>query len=193
MKFFRRVRLLIVPAGICALSLTGWGQAPPPQQTPAPAPQQTPQTPPPGQPPARPNPFESVPQQPTQQPPVLTPPPPVAAPKPPAGQPQIEAPKPAAPTAPVSGEVIEDIEFRGARRVPQDTLRAMIETKRGDLVNEDALRRDFMRLWNMARFDDIRLETEQGKAGGILRFVLTERRMIRSMNCAGIHSVPVSE
>jgi len=94
---------------------------------------------------------------------------------------------------PVGGEVIEDIEFRGARRVPQDTLRAMINTKRGDLLSDDLLRRDFMALWNTGRFDDIRVETEPGKTGVILRFVVTERRVIRSINYEGIHSVTVSE
>ena len=64
------------------------------------------------------------------------------------------------------GKVIEAIIFTGARRVPQDTLRAMISTKKGDIYNEDALRRDFMSLWNTGRFDDIRLETEPGTTGG---------------------------
>ena len=38
--------------------------------------------------------------------------------------------------------------FTGARRVPQDTLRALIATKKGDIYNEDDLHRDFMALWN---------------------------------------------
>jgi outer membrane protein insertion porin family len=83
--------------------------------------------------------------------------------------------------------------FRGARRVPQDTLRSMIETKVGDVLNEELLRRDFMRLWNQGRFDDIRLETEPGRTGVVVTFVVTERRVIRSINYEGIHSVTVSE
>jgi len=72
--------------------------------------------------------------------------------------------------------VIEGIEFRGARRVPQDTLRAMVFSKVGDVYNEDTLRRDFNALWNTNRFDDIRLEMEKGERGGIIvRFVVTER------------------
>ena len=135
------------------------------------------------------NPFENVPvspeaapqqppQQPAQQQPV---------------QPQLEAPKPAEPPSRAAGEAIEAIEFRGARRVPQDTLKALITTKAGDIFNEEALRRDFMALWNTGRFDDIRLETEPGRIGLIVRFVVTERRVIRSINYEGIHSVTVSE
>jgi outer membrane protein insertion porin family len=192
MKFVRRVRLLMAPVWICAFGLPLAAQAPPPQTPPAGTPPQQQQQQPPQQPQQPPrNPFENVPQQPTQQPPTAPTP---AAPKPAPGQPQIESPKPAAaPRAPVAGEVIDEIEFRGARRVPQDTLRALIVSKRGDLFNDEILRRDFMTLWNTGRFDDIRLETEPGANGLLLRFVLTERRVIRSINYEGIKSVTVSE
>ena len=60
-------------------------------------------------------------------------------------------------------DVIESIEFRGARRVPQDTLRAMIFTKKGDKYDEESIHRDFMALWNTGRFDDIRMEREAGQ------------------------------
>src|SRR5438876_11441116 len=68
------------------------------------------------------NPFETVPQS--------TEPPKPQAPKPPApGKPALEAPKPAQEPKPEAVEnTIEAIEFRGARRVPQDTLRAQIFT-----------------------------------------------------------------
>ena len=92
-----------------------------------------------------------------------------------------------------AGEIIEAIEFRGARRVPQDTLRALIYSKVGDVYNEDTLRRDLTALWNTGRFDDIRIEAEPGRTGLIVRFALTERRVIRSIDYQGIHSVTVSE
>jgi len=103
----------------------------------------------------------------------------------------MEAPKPVEAAKPRAGEPIEAIEFRGARRVPQDTLKALINSKAGDIFSEDAIRRDFMALWNTGRFDDIRLETEPGRIGLIVRFVVTERRVIRSINYEGIHSVTV--
>jgi len=105
----------------------------------------------------------------------------------------MEAPKPV-PTAPTTaGQPIEAIEFRGARRVPQDTLRAQISEKPGDNYSDEIARRDYMILWNTGRFDDIRLETEPGKEGIIVRFVVVERRVIRSIDYQGIHSVTVSE
>ncbi|MGD0360177.1 MAG: outer membrane protein assembly factor BamA [Bryobacteraceae bacterium] len=110
-------------------------------------------------------------------------------------QPTLEAPKPAEqPKVQPAGKVIEAIVFTGARRVPQDTLRALISTKKGDIYNEDDLHRDFMSLWNSGRFDDIRMETEPGTAGGIIvRFVVTERRVVRSIKYENIKSLTVSE
>ena len=146
------------------------------------------QTPPPA--PAKPkqqNPFESVP---TTQDPAPAAPAPTTPARP--GQPQLEAPK-AAPPQPGSENLIDSVEFRGSRRVPQDTLRALIFTKKGDRYDEDALHRDFMALWNTGRFDDIRLEREAGPAGWIIRYNLTERRMVRSIKYEGAKSVTVSE
>jgi outer membrane protein insertion porin family len=160
-----------------------------PPATPQTSPQSAPQTPP--QTPPRANPFETIPAAPqTTQPPAPTP-----APATPQGQrPQLEAPKQAAePVANPNGQVIEGFEFRGAKRVPQDTLKALIISKPGDIYSEETLRRDFMILWNTGRFDDIRLETEPGRTGLLVRFVVTERRVIRSIEYPGAKSVTVSE
>ena len=147
-------------------------QQPPPQQPPKPAPQpQPPQQ-------QRSNPFENVPQTPA--------------------QPQ-EAPKPQPPPVVTQSaqqppeDIIEGFEFRGARRVRQDTLQALIASKKGDRYDEESLHRDFMALWNTGRFDDIRIEREAGKTGWIIRFVLVERPVIRSIKYDGNKSVTVSE
>jgi outer membrane protein insertion porin family len=138
--------------------------------------QQAKPEPPQTQPPKN-NPFENVPQ--------------AAEPAP---APALQAPKPAAEAAPQAFEdVIESIEFRGVRRVPQDTLRAMIFTKKGDKLDDDSIHRDFMALWNTGRFDDIRVEREAGKTGWILRFNMAERRVIRSIKYDGNKSVTNSE
>lgn len=94
---------------------------------------------------------------------------------------------------PADRNTIEAIDFRGARRIPQATLRALIYSKQGDPFDENALRRDFMSLWNTSRFDDIRLEVEDGRFGKIVRFVVTERRIIRSIKYDGLKSITMSE
>lgn len=155
---------------------------------------QQPPTTPPKPAPAKPgpqNPFETVPQ--SVEPPKTEAPKPAQA-KP--GAPQFEAPKAAEPDTPAPGQVedvVELVEFRGARRVPQDTLRAMILTRKGDKIDEETLHRDFMSLWNTGRFDDISLEREAGRTGYILRFIVVERRIVRSIKYEGAKSVTVSE
>ena len=77
----------------------------------------------------------------------------------------------------IAGNVIETIEFRGARRTPQDTLRALIASKPGDAYSEEAVRRDFNALWNTHRFDDIHVETAKGARGGVVvTFTVIERQ-----------------
>jgi outer membrane protein insertion porin family len=172
-----------------------------PQANPAPAQQQQPA-------PAQPNqnnPFQPIPQAPAQQPgqqPANPNGPFQPVPQAPAPgqqtptQPQFEEPKPPGEgqLPRLAANVIEGIEFRGARRVPQDTLRALIFSKVGDVYNEDTLRRDFMALWNTNRFDDIQLETETGDRGGmIVRFVVVERPVIRDIKYEGAKSMSTSD
>ncbi len=140
---------------------------PPPQQNPPPqAPSQ--------------NPFESVPQAPEK-----TPPPPSQAP--------LNGVQEAKPTA-TGANIIEAIEFRGQRRVPQDTLRALVTMKKGDPYEEAQVHRDFIALWNTGRFDDIRVEKESQPDGGVVvRFLVTERRTVHTIDYTGAKSLTKSE
>ena len=90
-------------------------------------------------------------------------------------------------------DVIENVEFRGARRISRDGLLARIFSKPGDAFDEASLRRDFMVLWNTGLFDDLRLEVEQGERGKIVRFVVVERRVIRTIRYEGNKSATISD
>ncbi len=157
-------------------------QTPQPAQTPNTAPQNPPAQKPPQNPPAQnppqrpPNPFENVP----------------TAPEKPAqpANPNIQEAKPAA----VGENIIEEVQFRGQHKVPQDTLRALIFTKKGDVYDEESIHRDFIALWNTGRFDDLQVEKEKAPNGGIiLRFVVTERRTVHTIDYTGNKSISKSE
>jgi outer membrane protein insertion porin family len=76
----------------------------------------------------------------------------------------------------LASNVIEAVEFRGARRIPGDILRTIVRSKAGDVYDEAVVRNDFTALWNTGRFDDIQVKTETGERGGVVvRFVVTER------------------
>jgi outer membrane protein insertion porin family len=189
--------------GLCFLAFrvtTLHAQQSPPSNPPA---QNPPAQNPAGQTPApRPaNPFENVPQAPPAEPPKpanpferVPPPPGAEAPKPEA--PKTEAPKPEAPGTPAAAppeNIIEAIEFRGARRVSQDLLLRSITSKKGDPFDKDALDHDFVALWNTNRFNDITLEYEPGQTGWIVTFVLVERPVIRTFDFDGLKSIQKSE
>lgn len=130
--------------------------------------------------PKPPNPFEQVPQaaeEPKPQPP-----------KPDQAKPLTAGTPDRPPT-----DTIESINFRGARKVPQDTLRAMIFTKRGDAYDADTLHRDLITLWNSNRFDNIEVTREPGQTGWIITFVVAERPVVRTIKYDGLKSITTSE
>src|ERR1700693_5328816 len=187
MMFHRPGRLRVVLLCSSVFSIPAiylQAQQPSTQQQQPPQTQPAPQQPAPQQPqPNRPTPFETVPQTPAQ---------------PPKQNIQnVPEPKPEAPIATKPGQppedIIEGFEWRGARRVRQDTLQALIFSKKGDKYDEEALHRDFIALWNSGRFDDIRIEREPGKEGWIIRFVVVERPVVRSIKYEGNKSVTMSE
>ncbi len=129
------------------------------------------------------SPFESVPTaKPEEQKPA---PAPVAPPPPTPSVPEAQAPR--------VNPVIEDIIITGNRRVPKDTLRARVLTRKGDPYDPDALRRDFNALWNTGLLDDIKLTTEEGTKGIIVTFTVKERPLIRRINYEGLKSITQSD
>ncbi|MGB6942311.1 MAG: outer membrane protein assembly factor BamA [Bryobacteraceae bacterium] len=176
MMFHRlgRLRVSVLCSAVFLLSIGVRQAAAQNQQQPQPAPKP-------------PNPFETVPTAPVE------PAKPVQQPAQPA--PQAPAPAPSIATRPGQPpqNIIEAIEFRGARRVRQDTLQALIFSKKGDVFDPDSLHRDFIALWNSGRFDDIRIEREPGKIGWIIRFVVVERPVVRTIKYEGNKSVSVSD
>ncbi|MGA2597296.1 MAG: POTRA domain-containing protein, partial [Bryobacteraceae bacterium] len=182
MSFIRRSRLQPRLVLLFTAALTGLLEGAPQSSTPQQPTQQQQQ---PAQQPK--NPFENVPQTPAPQQPKLEQPPTAPAQPPPTAAPQQS--KPGAPPE----NYVEEIQFRGARRVPQDTMRALIYSKKGDKYDPEVLHRDFMALWNTGKFDDIRLEREPGQFGWVIRFIVTERPVIRTIKYEGNKSISTSE
>src|SRR5882724_13303660 len=95
-----------------------------------------------------------------------------------------------------SQKVIDRIEFVGNRRVRNETLKARIFSREGDLYNVETLRRDFQALWNSQFFEDVKLRTEDSPAnpnGKIIIFEVRERPVIRRIRYEGIHSISESD
>jgi outer membrane protein insertion porin family len=91
---------------------------------------------------------------------------------------------------------IDRIEFIGNRRVRNDTLKARIFSRDGDVYNEETLRRDFQALWNTQFFEDVKLRVEDSptKANAkIIIFEVKERPQIRRIRYDGNHSISESD
>ncbi|MGH9327686.1 MAG: outer membrane protein assembly factor BamA [Terriglobia bacterium] len=122
---------------------------------------------------------------------------------PPSGQIQLQAPgmaptrkKPAAPAkAPGKKQVlIDSIEFRGNRRIPESTLMARIFSRPGQAYSVNAIERDFMALWNTGYFDDIRAIAQDDPDGNkTIIFYVREKKLVRSIDYKGLNSVTESD
>lgn len=88
---------------------------------------------------------------------------------------------------------IEDVQVRSNRRIPSDTIKYHLQTKRGDLFNMDVIRRDIKTLYALQHFEDIRVDEEEGKNGKIILFVVKEKPLVRSLEYEGLKSITKSE
>src|SRR5205814_7826856 len=61
--------------------------------------------------------------------------------------------------------LIEDIQVRGNRRIPAETVKQRIFSRPGDVYDPQALERDFNSLWNTGYYDDLRFERQDTPKG----------------------------
>jgi len=89
--------------------------------------------------------------------------------------------------------VVTDVRVTGNRRIPQETIKARIFTKPGDVYDQQALERDFNSLWNTGYFEDIRFERQQTPKGWLILVYVKERPTIREINYTGLNAVSTSD
>ncbi|MGH9937445.1 MAG: POTRA domain-containing protein [Blastocatellia bacterium] len=95
-----------------------------------------------------------------------------------------------------TGVIIEDIEVRGNRRIPRDTILYSVQSKPGDLYSEAAARRDFEAVISMGVFDPLHaklLAVDGPRGGRIIIFEVREYPIIRDIQYRGLKSVTESE
>ncbi|HMK30207.1 MAG TPA: outer membrane protein assembly factor BamA [Terriglobales bacterium] len=91
-------------------------------------------------------------------------------------------------------DVVREVVIHGSRRIPQETIRARLYTKAGDVYDQSSLERDFNSLWNTGYFEDIRFEREQASEGGwIIHVWVKEKPTIREIKYEGLSSVSQSD
>jgi outer membrane protein insertion porin family len=106
----------------------------------------------------------------------------------------LSAVKPQEPQTSNASQKIESVDIRGNRRIPTNTIKYHIRTKPGDTLNMNDVSRDVKELYAQSYFDDIRVDAEDGKEGGIVVvFVVKEKPLIRSIDFTGANSITKSD
>jgi outer membrane protein insertion porin family len=75
-------------------------------------------------------------------------------------------------------EIIEKIVVDGNVRISTQALTSQLSIKEGDPYEEEALRAEFRRLWDLNLFDNIALEVRQGEKGKIVLWHVTDKPLI---------------
>jgi outer membrane protein insertion porin family len=89
------------------------------------------------------------------------------------------------PAPQVTGQVVERFEAVGNSSVASDTIRVYLGVSPGDPYSPEAIQRNFVNLWQTGLFDDIRIESEQGDRGVVVRAIVKERPRIGSVEFRG--------
>jgi outer membrane protein insertion porin family len=92
---------------------------------------------------------------------------------------------PAAPTAVVSEGTIERFEVVGNTSVASDTIRVYLGIVPGEAYNPAEIQKNFSNLWQTGLFDDIKVESEPGETGVVVRAIVVERSRIGSVEYRG--------
>jgi len=92
--------------------------------------------------------------------------------------------------------LIEDIEIRGNRRIPRETILYYVQSKPGDRYNPDLVRRDFEALLSQGWFDPLKtklLEDTGTRGGRVIIFQVSEYPIIRDLQYRGLKSATESD
>ena len=95
-----------------------------------------------------------------------------------------------------SQRIVENVDVIGNRRLRKDDILYYIQTRQGDVYNEDQVQRDYQTLLSLTFFDKTatRVFTETGPRGGVnVIFEVKELPIIRDLQFEGLSSVPESD
>ncbi|MDQ1352791.1 MAG: outer membrane protein insertion porin family [Acidobacteriota bacterium] len=79
------------------------------------------------------------------------------------------------------GDSIEKIIVEGNKKVSKDTILFYIKSAENGLYSTSMLREDFKALWNTGFFENISIEAENGTSGKIVKIIVKENLLIKSV------------
>jgi outer membrane protein insertion porin family len=86
----------------------------------------------------------------------------------------------------VLSQRIEQVQFRGNRKVEDDAIRVNLMSRVGTELDPEKIREDIRAMWGMGFFDDIRVEVTMSEKGGVvLTFAVAEKPSVRKVLVSG--------
>jgi len=80
---------------------------------------------------------------------------------------------------------IDSLHVKGHRRIESDAVMAVIESKKGERLDNDKLDKDLRAIYKMGFFRAVNIKTEDGPAGKIVTFIVTEKPSISKVSFSG--------
>ena len=80
---------------------------------------------------------------------------------------------------------IDSVQVAGNRRVESEAVLAVVESKKGESLDDDTLDRDLRAIFSMGYFTDVAVQTQEGPSGAIVIFNVTEKPSIGSITFRG--------
>ena len=81
----------------------------------------------------------------------------------------------------LNAEIIENIVVIGSKKVSKDTVLFYMKSKPNEIYSKDILKKDFKSLWETGFFENIRIETEDGPRGIIIKVIVKENLFISTI------------
>ena len=82
--------------------------------------------------------------------------------------------------------LIERIDIRGNRRMKEDDVRSYIQSRPGDVYDEERLQFDLRSIYKEAKwFENVEVTSMDGDTGKIITFLLQEKPLIREIKYSG--------
>ena len=78
-------------------------------------------------------------------------------------------------------DIIQKIQVEGNKKVSRETIQFYMKSREGSVYDPQKLKDDFQALWATGFFEDIRVESENGDNGKVVRLILVENPLISSV------------
>ena len=83
------------------------------------------------------------------------------------------------------GVLVDQVRVEGARRSEPESVRRVIEQQEGAPLSARVVREDLRRIFALKLYQDVRVELSEEAGAWVLRYVVTEKRLVRAVRYEG--------